>query len=63
MNKFILRAVGLGEEVDAVEAGRCPFCKQSIMKGSFRDALSEKKFQISGLCQKCQDETFNEMEG
>ena len=63
MNKNIMRAVGLGEEVDAVEAGKCPFCKQKIVKGSFRDALSEKEFQISGLCQKCQDETFSEMEG
>ena len=63
MNKEIMRAVGLGEEVDAVEAGLCPFCKQKIFKNSFRDALSEKEFQISGLCQKCQDETFSEMEG
>lgn len=44
MNKNIMRAVGLGEEVDAVEAGLCPFCKQKILKNSFRDALSEKKF-------------------
>ena len=32
MNKNIMRAVGLGEEVDAVEAGKCPFCKQKIIK-------------------------------
>jgi hypothetical protein len=63
MNKEIMRAVGFGEDVDAVEAGKCPFCGQVIVKGSFRDALSEKEFQISGLCQKCQDETFSEMEG
>ena len=63
MNKEIMEAAGLGEEVKLVEAGLCPFCKQEIVKGSFRDALSEKEYQISGLCQKCQDETFTEMEG
>ena len=63
MNKEIMEAVGLGEAVRLVEDGLCPFCKQAIVKGSFRDALSEREFQISGLCQKCQDETFPEMEG
>jgi hypothetical protein len=24
----------------------------------FRDALSKREYQISGLCQKCQDEMF-----
>ena len=63
MNKEIMKAVGFEEEVKAVEVGLCPFCKKKIVKGSFRDALSEKEYQISGLCQKCQDETFAEMEG
>ena len=63
MNKEIMRAVGLGEEVNAVEAGLCPFCKQKITKGSFRDALSEREFAINGLCQVCQDNFFREKEG
>ena len=26
----------------------------------FRNALSKREFQISGLCQKCQDEVFGD---
>ena len=25
---------------------------------TFRDALSEKEYRISGMCQQCQDKTF-----
>lgn len=36
-----------------------PFgCGQPV--GEFRDALSEKEYRVSGLCQKCQDEIFGE---
>jgi len=35
---------------------KCPICKEII--GEFKDELSKKEFRISGLCQKCQDETF-----
>ncbi len=49
------------EKVAPVEAARatlglCPFCEGQIT--GFRDVLSEREFHISGLCQKCQDETF-----
>jgi hypothetical protein len=44
------------QEMANVKAGKCPFCAEVI--GEFRDPLSRKEFQISGLCQKCQDETF-----
>jgi len=37
-------------------AGKCPTCGGEI--GEFRDVLSQKEFGISGMCQKCQDETF-----
>lgn len=36
--------------------GICPMCKEKI--GEFQDELSEKEFQISGMCQRCQDEVF-----
>lgn len=58
MNKDIMRALGFGRQVDAVDAGICPFCHVPIIPNEFRDALSLKEFRISGLCQKCQDETF-----
>ena len=38
------------------DEGKCPICKEII--GEFKDELSKKEFRISGLCQKCQDETF-----
>ena len=40
------------------EMNRCPFCKNIINQRDFRDDISRKEFQISGLCQSCQDEFF-----
>jgi hypothetical protein len=41
---------------EAITSLKCPFCKQDVL--GFRDALSQREHQISGLCQKCQDEMF-----
>jgi len=38
--------------------GICPFCGESVDVAIFKDDLSRKEFNISGLCQDCQDETF-----
>ena len=38
----------------------CPFCKLQFNLNDFRDALSIREFEISGLCQNCQDEVFEE---
>ena len=38
----------------------CPFCKTDTNNATFRDECSEREFEISGLCQDCQDETFKE---
>jgi len=38
------------------QEGRCPICGKQI--GTFRDELSQKEFEISGCCQKCQDLIF-----
>lgn len=54
-----MKAVGLGETVKLVEAGICPFCHSKVDIKDFRDELSLKEYTISGLCQKCQDETFS----
>jgi len=54
-----LKALGFGKEVGNVEQGLCPFCgTDKTKKEDFRDPQSFKEFEISGLCQKCQDETF-----
>lgn len=38
----------------ACEAGCCPTCGRPV--GEFRDAISLREAQISGMCQACQDE-------
>ena len=37
----------------------CPFCGKAVDINNFRDELSLKEFQISGLCQSCQDDFFD----
>lgn len=58
MNAEIMRAAGFNKEVDRVKGGHCPFCNLHHSLMYFRDDLSRKEYYISGLCQKCQDETF-----
>ena len=43
---------------EAIEQNRCPLCHEPI--GDFRDELSKKEYSISGMCQKCQDDFFEE---
>lgn len=35
----------------------CPTCGCEV--GQFKDKLSELEFEISGMCQDCQDEVFD----
>ena len=62
MNKDIMNAIGFSKEVRAVEKGDCPFCGDPIVLIEFKDDLSRKEYEISGLCQSCQDETFKKEE-
>ena len=59
MNIEIMKAMGFGKEVEEVSKGICPFCHKQINIKDFRDNLSKKEYNISGLCQLCQDKTFN----
>lgn len=58
MNKSILRKAGFNEAIELSEKGKCPFCKKEVDLDGFKDELSKKEYEISGLCQVCQDETF-----
>lgn len=58
MNEDIMKQAGFGEQVKLSNAGKCPFCRQEVQMKDFTDELSKKEYGISGLCQKCQDETF-----
>ena len=44
----------------AISSGRCAWCNASETKvqEGFKDNLSKKEYQISALCQNCQDEVF-----
>ena len=48
----------LDEMFERKETGKCPFCGKDMTNATFRDEESKKEFDISGLCQKCQDEFF-----
>ena len=37
----------------------CPFCHVAVNPGDFRDPISLREYETSGLCQKCQDEIFS----
>lgn len=56
MNRDILLALGMKDELDDIDSGKCPMCHEYI--GEFRDDLSRKEFGISGMCQNCQDSVF-----
>ena len=43
---------------EAIELGVCVDCGQPAK--DFRDAISQKEYTISGLCQSCQDKIFGE---
>ena len=36
----------------------CVICKNPCNPENFKDDLSRQEYQISGMCQKCQDKTF-----
>lgn len=58
MNKEIMKSVGLEEFLKRIESGSCPTCDKLIVIKNFRDLSSLREFEISGMCQECQDKTF-----
>ena len=59
MNEEIMRKAGFSKEVDRVKEGKCPSCRKIIdITTEFRDEVSMREHDVSGLCQKCQDEVF-----
>lgn len=41
------------------EEGLCPFCGKEVSIDEFKDELSRREFEISGMCQECQNEFFD----
>ena len=52
--------MSLKEMFKRKDEGKCPYCGRMVDLEEFRDELSFKEFQISGLCQNCQDNFFKE---
>ena len=44
----------------AMAQGKCVLCAADA--STFKDDISAKEYTISGLCQECQDEAFDEEE-
>lgn len=36
----------------------CPFCAKKSTRDDYKDYLSKKEFDMTGMCQACQDKTF-----
>ena len=45
--------------MQSIRECRCPMCRHDIVMSEFVDPLSVREYEISGLCQKCQNEFFN----
>lgn len=56
--KRLLRAIGYNVAVDRVERARCAFCDTPIRLEDFKDQKDLDEYNISGLCQTCQDLMF-----
>jgi hypothetical protein len=59
MNKNIIGKI-FPEKLALINLGHCPVCEKQIKLADFKNEISKREFEISGLCQKCQDETFGE---
>ena len=58
MNVEIMKTMGFGESILNLKESICPFCNKKVNIDSFTDKLSLKEFNISGICQKCQNTFF-----
>jgi hypothetical protein len=60
MNKKIMKEAGFEKEVELVKQKLCPICFKKVDIDDFKDTLSRKEFQISGICNSCQNKIFRE---
>jgi len=62
MNPEIIKIMGFEKHIEDFNNGICPLCKKEINyknnQDEFRDELSIKEYETSGLCQNCQDKVF-----
>jgi len=48
---------------EVISSGKCAWCgsRKKKVQESFRDEKSKEEYQLSALCQSCQDEAFKEI--
>jgi len=58
IDSFSKKAFGISQ-TEADQMAVCVFCKKPIDPDrDFRNEISRKEFEISGICQDCQDSVF-----
>jgi hypothetical protein len=62
VKRVLVKQIAESEGRPVPEPDDCPFCGAKP-PFSFKDALSVKEHQITGLCQKCQDDPKNYGDG
>jgi len=60
MNKEIMEKHGFLKQIELAMHGKCPKCEKGINMKDFKNKSSLREFEISGLCQKCQNDFFGE---
>lgn len=59
IDSFITRIFGI-DRTECIKSGRCVMCSRLVT--GFNDALSQREYQISGMCQACQDRIYHARE-
>ena len=51
----MMAKTNIEQMLEKKETGKCPFCGKDMSNPIFRDEKSKKEYDISGICQECQD--------
>ena len=55
IDNLIMEVIGIDRR-EVIKNNTCAFCVEPNLE--FRNAISVQEYRISGLCQNCQDEVF-----
>lgn len=60
MSDFKLIKIPITQKIRIAPEGVCPFCGKEVNMDEFKDTASKDEFELSGLCQSCQDDFFDD---
>lgn len=46
------------KQMNRIDKGLCPICGNEVIMEDFKNELSIREYNISGMCQVCQDQVF-----